>query len=164
MSDDGLRVFTIHGFASAPFPPWFHEAIRLTNTERLGWQVALSSALDAEHQGLTTVALGPIGLQIDYWHSLQHGVYVEIDTALGLVDRVLVPDAADWLPFVNGQLVPPLSAAGTMDVASQIDRLANALIAYARHGDGEHIDRATGTSRIDQRRDEEFRQRLRTGR
>ncbi len=47
----------------------------------------------------------------------------------------------------------------TLHQADKIDRLGNALIAFARHGDGKHIDRDTGESRIDQREDWERRKR-----
>lgn len=35
------------------------------------------------------------------------------------------------------------------------DKFANAFIAWARHGEGDHVDRETGQSRIDLARDRE---------
>ena len=143
-------------------PEWFEQAVHISSSERVGWQHAVSRAFGAEHQGLTVDATGPIGLDISFWQSPRHGVYVEIDSGLDMIEQVLIPELTDWLPFMSAHLVPLVSAAVQMETAHQIDRLTNAVIAWARHGEGDHIDRCNGRSRIDEERDAACRARLRT--
>ena len=152
-STETLRVFAAQRFTSMPIPPWLSEAIRLSCDEQLDWAKALSRMLDTEQQGLTVEPMGAAGIEINFWRSPLYGVYVEIETPLALIEQVLIPDDADWLPFMSAHLTPLLAAISQMQIASEIERLTNGVIAFARHGEGDHIDRSTGRSRTDMRRD-----------
>ena len=76
-----------------------------------------------------------------------------------MIEQVLVRDPADWLPFMSAHLTPLLAAVAQADTASQLKRIANALISYGRHGRGDHVDRWTGLSCIDEMREAEYRAR-----
>jgi hypothetical protein len=152
MGHDEMRVFSREGFGSAPRPDWYREAVRLS-VEGLPWHNALSQALGAEHKGLTPSPIGDMGYEISFWQSADHGTYAEIDSECGPCEEVLIPDATDWLPFMATYLVPVVSAAAQMEAAHQLQRLTNAVISWARHGEGDHIDRYSGQSRIDKDRD-----------
>ena len=80
-----------------------------------------------------------------------------------MIEQVLIRDPADWLPFMSAHLTPLLAAVAQMDTAHQLGRLTNAVISRARHGDGDHIDRCSGRSRIDEERDAAHRARIRAG-
>jgi hypothetical protein len=161
MMDDVIRLYENGQFSNIPVPDWFERAVDIRSGEKLGWQQAISRVLGTEHQGLTVDATGPIGLDISFWHSLRHGVYVEVDSSLDMIEQVLVRDTADWLPFMTTHLMPLVAAAAQMQTAHQLERLTNAVIAWARHGEGDHIDRCNGRSRIDEERDAACRARLR---
>jgi hypothetical protein len=75
--------------------------------------------------------------------------------------EIWVAEAADWLPFNSAYIEPFLLTRATLHQADRTERLGNALIAYARHGDGRHVDRDTGESRIDHREDWERQKRER---
>ena len=160
MMDDVIRLYEHGRFSSIPVPDWFERAVDISSSEKLDWHHSVSRALGAEHQGLTVDSTGPIGLDISFWHSLRHGVYVEIDSGLDMIEQVLVRDPADWLPFMSAHLTPLLAAVAQADTATQLRRIANALISYGRHGRGEHVDLWTGLSRVDEKREEEYRARL----
>ena len=153
MTDETIRLFEAGRFSSIAFPDWLERAARISSDEKLGWERAISRVLETEHQGFTIEPTGPIGLEISFWHSTEHGVYVEIETAIGLVEQVLVRDPNEWLPFMSAHLTPLLAAIAQAATAQQLERLTNSLIAFARHGAGEHIQRGTGQSRIDEKRD-----------
>lgn len=65
------------------------------------------------------------------------------------VTAVWVPDRANWIPFYGGHISPFLRAHAEMATAGQLDRIGNCLIAFARHGEGQHIQRDCGRSQID---------------
>ena len=157
MTHETLRLYSRAGFISVPAPAWYHEANRLSEQEHLDWHRAVGRVLGAEHQALTDEPVPPAYLEINFWLSPAWGCFVVIETPLDLIEHVLVPDPADWLPFMSTYLVPLQAAIGQMAVAAQLDRLTNAVIAFGRHGSGEHIDRESGRSGIDARRDAERR-------
>ena len=161
MTDQTIRAYEAGRFSSILAPAWFDRAVETNSSGKLDWQHAISEAIGADHQGLTVDATGPVGLDISFWYSLEHGVYVEIDSELGCVEQVLIRDPADWLPFISTHLTPLLGAVGQVATAQHLERIANALISFGRHEHGDHIDRWTGRSRIDERRDEEYRARQR---
>ena len=161
MMDDVIRLYEHGRFSNIPVPDWFERAVDISSGEKLDWHHSVSRALDAEHQGLTVDSTGPIGVDISFWRSLRHGVYVEIDSGLDMIEQVLVRDPAEWLPFMSAHLTPLLAAAAQMEAAHQIERLTNAVISWARHGEGEHLDRCSGRSIIDEERDAAYRARLR---
>jgi hypothetical protein len=161
MTDETIRLYENGRFTNIPVPDWLERAVAISSNEKLDWQNSVSRALGADHQGLTIDQTGPVGLDISFWHSRPHGVYVEIDSGLEMIEQVLVRDPADWLPFMSAHLTPLLAAAAQAEAAHQIGRLTNAVIAWARHGEGSHVDRCTGRSGIDEERDAAHRARLR---
>lgn len=162
MTIETILVYEAGRFTSIPLPDWFERAVAICSGERLDWHKAVSKAIGAEHQGFTVEPTGQAGIEIGFWYSMQNGVYVEIDTVLGNVEQVLIIDPADWLPFVSAHLTPLLAAVSQAETARQLERVANALISFGRHEHGEHIDRNTGRSRIDQKREETIWARQRT--
>jgi hypothetical protein len=73
--------------------------------------------------------------------------------------EVWIPAPTDWLPFHVSYVEPLLMTHARIRRNDCPDCLTNALIAFARHGEGKHIDRLTSGSRIDHRQDEERRKR-----
>jgi hypothetical protein len=114
------------------------------------WQDALSVALGAECAWITLGAVGVTGYEIAVWHTPDRGSVVGISNDVGLVSIVQVPEPRDWWPFQTQHLVPLVSAIGNLASAEQLGRLADAFISYARHGEGRHINRGDGSSKIDQ--------------
>ena len=55
----------------------------------------------------------------------------------------------DWLPFLAKYRAPLIATATQSAVLQMQSKIANTLIAWARHGEGSHVDRETGLSRID---------------
>jgi len=55
----------------------------------------------------------------------------------------------DWLPFLTQHLTPLIAVAAQSAMPDQQFRMTNAFTSWARHGDGSHVDRETGLSRID---------------
>ena len=156
MNEETICSYEFGRFNSIMLPDWYNRAAAVSRSEGLDWHKAVSKAIVAEQQGLTADGMGPVGLDIGFWYSLQHGVYVEIETALGIVEQVLIRDTADWLPFMSTHLTPLLAAVSQAETARQLERIANALISFGRHEHGDHIDRDTGKSRIDEKREKEY--------
>jgi len=157
MNHPTLRVLADGMFHDAPAPDWYSEAHRLCHQDRLDWHRALDRVLDCIGIPLTEEGMDGVWLEILFWSSPQVGIFVSIDTPLGFIEHVLVPKRSDWLPFLTTYLAP-LIAASTQSVVAELHRkMANAMIAYARHGEGCHVDRETGLSRIDLDRDWERR-------
>lgn len=148
MNHPTLRVLADGMFHDVPAPDWYSEAHRLCQ-EDLDWHRALDRVLDCDGIPLTEEGMDGVWLEILFWPSPQVGIFVSIETPLGFIEQVLVPKRADWLPFLTTYLAP-LIATSTQSVVAELHRkMANAIIAYARHGEGRHVDRETGLSRID---------------
>ena len=157
MNHPTLRVLADGTFHDVPAPDWYSEACRLCEEDRLDWHRALDRVLDCDGITLTEEGMDGVWLEILFWSSPQVGIFVSIETPLGFIEQVLVPKRSDWLPFLTTYLAP-LIAASTQSVAVELHRkIANAMIAYARHGEGRHVDRETGLSRIDLDKDRERR-------
>jgi hypothetical protein len=156
MSEPTIRVYSKGNFTSEPVPGWYREAMRLCHGGG-DWHKALSTVLDAESNSFPATTLEQAAAEVIFWRSRQHGAYVEISNVLGLIEEVSVPDDADWLPFLSTYLAPVASAMLQAETAYLLERVANTLIAWGRHGQGEHIDRTTGHSHIDERRDRALR-------
>jgi hypothetical protein len=149
MNHPTLRVLADGTFHDVPAPDWYSEASRLCHEGRLDWHRALDRVLDCDGIPLTEEGMDGVWLEILFWPSAQVGIFVSIETPLGFIEQVLVPKRSDWLPFLTTYLAP-LIAASTQSVVAELHRkMANAIIAYARHGEGRHVDRETGLSRID---------------
>ena len=98
-----------------------------------------------------------------------NGILVLIEDPLGLVEQVVILNPTDWLPFLSKYLAPLIATSTQSAVLQMQSKIANTLIAWARHGEGSHVDRETGLSRIDldndrnRRRAEQVRQAMAKG-
>ncbi|SNT27779.1 hypothetical protein [Antarctobacter heliothermus] len=88
-------------------------------------------------------------LEIRFWPSEIHGIFVLIETPLAFAEQVVVPNPADWLPFLSHHLAPIIAVSNQSSLIALHGKIGNALIALARHGEGSHVDPETGESRID---------------
>ena len=156
MSEPTIRIFTDGKFTSEPAPAWYREAMRLCDGGG-DWHKALSKVLDVESNSFPASMVEDAAAEVVFWRSRDHGAYVEISNVLGLIEEVSVPQDADWLPFLSTYLAPVASAMLQAERAYLLERIGNTLIAWGRHGQGEHINRTTGHSRIDERRDQALR-------
>lgn len=149
MMFDRMRVYDAGRFTDTELPDWYHEADRLSQTERLDWHHALERVLGCEYTLLTEEGMISAGLEIRVWPSEAQGILVVIETPIALVEQVVVANPADWLGFLATYLAPLMATSAQGSILHMQDRIANALIAWARHGKGTHVDRETGLSRID---------------
>jgi hypothetical protein len=149
MMFDRMRVYDAGHFHDVDLPDWYHEANRLSETECIDWHRAFERVLDCEYTLLTEEGQLSAGLEIRFWQSETNGTLVLIETPLGLVEQVVILNPTDWLPFLSTYLAPLMASSAHFASATMLARIGNALIARARHGDGSHIDRETGESRID---------------
>jgi len=95
MSFDRLRVYDAGGFLDVDLPDWYREANRLCEEDRLDWHRALERVLDCEYTDLTHEGAW---IQVRFWPSQTQGYFVLFETALGLVEQVLILNPIDWLP------------------------------------------------------------------
>mgnify|MGYP003598710030 CR=1 FL=1 len=146
---DRMRVYDAGRFTDTELPDWYHDAGRLSQTERLDWHHALERVLGCEYTLLTEEGMIAAGLEIRVWPSEAQGILVVIETPIALVEQVVVANPADWLAFLATYLAPLMATSAQSSILHMQDRIANALIAWARHGKGTHVDRETGLSRID---------------
>jgi hypothetical protein len=153
MKDTEISMYTSTGFTTIPAPEWLLEAGRLCRPGG-NLQDTISVVLESEQQSLNPVPIGANEHDFSFWHLETVGTYVEINSAFGPYERILVPEDADWLPFMQMYLIPLLAAVSQMETASQLQRLTDAAISFMRHGEGNHIERHRGLSRIDLNNDE----------
>ncbi len=149
MSYDRIRHYDAGRFHDTELPDWYHKAERLSETERVDFHRAFDRALDCEHTLLTEEGMLGGALEIRFWPSEMHGIFVLVETPLSIVEQIVILNPADWLPFLSRYLAPLIAVANQSSLIVLHDKIANAFIARARHGDGSHIDRDTGQSRID---------------
>ena len=149
MMFDRIRVYDAGRFHDVDLPDWYHEANRLSETEHVDWHRAFERVLDCEYTLLTEEGQLSAGLEIRYWPSETNGILVLIETPLTIVEQVVILNSTDWLPFLTEYLAPLMASSAQFASATMLARIGNALIARARHGDGSHMDRETGESRID---------------
>ena len=150
MMFDRMRVYDAGRFHDAELPDWYREAQSLSQTERIDWHCALERVLDCEYTLLTEDGTASTGLEIRFWPSE--------------IERHPRPDRGPPRPRRAGRHPEPdRLAAVPLEIPRTPDRnlrrrvpcsqmqgkIANALIAWARHGEGSHVDRETGLSRID---------------
>lgn len=157
MSFDRMRLYDAGHFHDTELPDWYHAAVRISETERVDWHRALERVLNCEHTLLTEDGLLGGALEIRFWPSEIHGIFVLIETPLAFVEQIVVLNPADWLPFLSRYLAPLIAASNQSAMIALHGKIGNAFIAWARHGEGDHIDRETGQSRIDLNRDQERR-------
>jgi hypothetical protein len=142
-------------FASEPAPDWLRRLNALAD-ENNDWDAAAhevlgDSDLVAEVQDHLSVAV-----QVHEWRTPENGRYVEFSDVLRIVAEVWIPDPADWIPFYTSHIAPFLRAHAEMATAGQLDRIGNCLIAFARHGEGQHVNRDCGRSQIDLNHDRDL--------
>jgi len=149
MSVNTLRVYDAARFHDVDMPDWYHEAQRLSDKDRLDWHRALDRVLGCECTLLTEEGMIAAGIEIRFWSSPVQGIFVALETPLAIVEEVVVMNPTDWLPFLSIYLAPLIATSTQSAVLEVQGKIANTLIAYARHGEGNHVDRETGLSRID---------------
>ncbi len=149
-------VYSDGAFHDQPAPGWYLEARRLEDSG-LDWYKALTQALGIDHDTYGLDPIGPVGMEIRVWRTAGFGNYVETADCTRTWDAVWVPLPSDWWPFQARYLLPLVASASNLALTEGLTRIGNALIAHARHGDGNHIDCDTGQSWIDIRRDREQR-------
>lgn len=123
--------------------------MRLSEAERVDWHRALERVLDCEYTLLTEEGLISAGLEIRFWPSEMQGIFVLIETPLAVVEQIVILNPTDWLPFLSRYLAPLMAASNQSAMIALHGKIGNAFIAWARHGEGSHVDRETGLSRID---------------
>jgi hypothetical protein len=158
MPVETITVFRSGAFTTEPAPDWLGRLNALAEETR-NWDAAADEVLGdsdlvAEVQDHLSVAV-----QVNEWRTPEDGRYVEFSDVLRVIAQVWIPDPADWIPFYTGHIVPFLRAHAEMAIAGQLDRIGNCLIAFARHGEGQHVNRDCGRSQIDLRRDREIMRR-----
>ena len=141
-------------FANEPHPPWL-QAIREAADTAGDWDAAIAKVLGRDHHRLVIGnSHWPTGeLRVHY--PPDGGRYVELLEGEHTFAEVWIPDPADWLAFNAAYIEPYLLTRATLHNAERVERLANAIIAFARHGEGRHVERETGESLIDRREDAE---------
>jgi len=157
MKDTEISMYTSTEFTTIPAPDWLVETARLCR-QGGNWQDTLSLVLESEQQSLNPVPIGANEYDFSFWRSETFGIYVEINSAFGPCERILVPEGADWLPFMQTYLTPLLAAVSQMETVNQLQRLTNAAISFMRHGEGSHVNRVTGLSGLDLDNDKMRRQ------
>lgn len=157
MSFDRMRLYDAGRFHDTELPDWYHAAVRISETERVDWHRALERVLDCEYTLLTEEGLLGGALEIRFWPSEIHGIFLLIETPLAFVEQVVVPNPADWLPFLSRHLAPIIAVSNQSSLIALHGKIGNAFIAWARHGEGCHVDRETGLSRIDLANDRDRR-------
>jgi len=157
MSFNQMRIYDSGRICNTELPDWYDEACRVSEQDRVDWHRALDRVLDCEHSLLTEEGLISAGLEIRFWPSDRHGIFVVLETPLALVEQVVILNPADWLPFLSSYLAPLMAASAQSALVEEQSKIANVLISWARHGDGNHVDRETGMSRIDLNNDRDRR-------
>ncbi len=149
MMFDRMRVYDAGHFHDVELPDWYHEARRLSETRRLARHMAFDRALGCEHTLLTGEGAQSGWIEVRFWPSPTHGIFVLVETPLGLVEQVVILNPTDWLPFLTQHLTQLITVAAQSAMLDQQLRLTNAFTSWARHGEGSHVDRESGLSRID---------------
>jgi hypothetical protein len=164
MSFDRMRLYDAERFHDTELPDWYHEADLLSQKERLDRHRSFDRVLDCEHTLLTGEGAQSGWIEVRFWPSPTQGIFVLVETALGLIEQVVILNPTDWLPFLTQHLTPLIAVAAQSAMLDQQLRITNAFTSWGRHGEGSHVDRETGLSRIDldndldRRRAAQFRQ------
>jgi len=155
MPADTITVYQAGAFMTVPAPKWLCKARELDSRPRIGWAAALELATGSS---VSTSTIGEHGSAEVLDLPLPGGDhYVELLDPLQMVAAVWVPEPADWLPFYSAHVTPFLQAQANIEIAEQLMRVGNCLIAYARHDEGLHVSRTCGQSQRDLDRDRELR-------
>ncbi|MFP1646648.1 hypothetical protein [Pontitalea aquivivens] len=149
MCFDTLRVYESGRLYDVALPDWYKEADRLSREGNVSWHHAFTRVLGCYCVPLTDDGCQGGWVEVRFWPSEKVGNFVLIDTEAGIIEQILIPNPVDWLPFLTQHLTPLISAAAQAASAERQRKLTQAFIAWARHGEGSHVDRDTGLSRID---------------
>jgi hypothetical protein len=151
VSDNIILVYRAGAFAETPEPAWRMKAREFAHPSDVGWADAISAVLDIEGNRLA-LRHGTIREASVIWWPLPDGArYAEFECVYQLVAAVLIPQYRDWLGFYVGFVLPFLHGHASIELTHHHERIGNVLIAQARHGEGDHVDRATGASEFDTR-------------
>jgi hypothetical protein len=154
MPIETTTVFRAGAFTTEPAPDWLRQAHELASDGRTNWEEALTAAIGS------TPSIASLGehasVQVSDWTVPGGGRYVEFWDVCGLVAEVWVADRAEWIAFYSAHVTPFLHTYAQIEIADQLERISTCLIAWARHGGGDHIDHFTGRSRIDRRQQRNF--------
>ena len=154
MPIETITVFRSGAFASEPAPDWLRRVS--TVAEEIGdWDSAVRQVLGmfdgvAETQDRMAV-------EVNQWRTPGGGMYVEFTDVFRVIAAVWIPEPADWIPFYTGHIAPFLDAHAQLATNDQLERIGNCLIAFARYGEGLHVNRECGRSQHDLDRDREMR-------
>lgn len=152
MSHETILTYRAGEFVEEPRPAWLREIYRSASGSR-DWNACVRVVL--------SVVTAQVIIGDEYWphgelrayRTPEGGQYVEMSAGDGVFAEVWVPHPADWLTFNARYVEPFLRTRAALYQADGINRLGNALIAFARHGEGKHVDRDTGESSIDHHAD-----------
>ena len=144
-----IRLYDAGHFYDSDLPDWYVKAEQFSEARRIDFHVALDHVLACEHWPLTEDAVLDGSIEIRYWPSEHFGTLVLIETPHGIVEQIVVLNAADWLPFLSEYLAPLITTAHHSGMLAVQGKIANAFIAWARHGEGNHVDCETGLSKND---------------
>lgn len=155
MSVETITAYKSGAFITVPAPTWLRKAYELGSKPGMDWDAALESATGSWP---STTTIGEHGSAEVLDLSLADGGhYVELMDPLQLVAAVWIPEPTDWLPFYSAHVTPFWQAQANIEIAEQLIRVGNCLIAYARYGEGLHVNRTCGQSQRDLDRDRELR-------
>jgi hypothetical protein len=158
MTAQRITVFRAGAFSTEPCPAWM-DAVHATGAELEDYDAALDRVLGKRISHTAVNGIAWPEAEVITRRTREGGYFVDMMAGEYSHAEVWIPDPADWLPFHVGYVGPFLMMHATIRRNDCLDRLTNALIAFARHGEGRHINRLTGESQIDQRDDEERRKR-----
>lgn len=150
-----LRVYISGIFEDVALPDWYREAEQIANTERLDWEDAISRALRVDSIPMTHDNEDG-WLAVRFWQGPDTGFLVNIQNPIGAIEMVWIPEATDWMPFVSAHIAPLIAADAQATIADTLWILKNAAIAFFRHGEGDHVSRQDGLSRIDIKNDRAY--------
>ena len=143
-----LRVYISGRFEDVPLPDWYREAEQIADNEMLDWEDAISRALGADSIPMTHDAEDG-WLAVRFWQAPGTGFLVNIQNPMGTIEMVWIPEPTDWMPFISAHIAPLIVADAQATIADTLWILKNAAIAFFRHGEGDHVSRQDGLSRID---------------
>lgn len=161
MCFDTLRVYESGRLYDVALPDWYQEADRLSSKGNVSWHHAFTRVLGCYCVPLTDDGCQGGWIEVRFWPSKKIGNFVLIDTEAGIIEQILIPNPVDWLPFLTQHITPLISAAAQAASSAQQRKLTQAFIAWARHGEGDHIERDTGLSEIDLDLDRRYAERCR---
>ena len=159
MNIETITVFRAGAFTTEPAPDWLQRINALAERDVMDWDIAARKVLGDAGAVTEIQDYGGVAVQVNEWATPGDGRYVEFSDVCRAIAEVWIPDPADWIPFHIGHIAPFLRAYAEMAIAGQLDRIGNCLIAFARHGEGQHVNRDCGRSQIDLNHDRDIMRR-----